>query len=515
MADRHDLEVKVIECLIEGLGFKKPLSRLESIKDCLRGLSTSSNGMEVKGESIYQDLHPDGGIRDRCRDLVLTCVDFTNGLDLLRTACKQNFSDSVIYAAFEQPLLLYAAEFKTQQEFVRNMNWPEADEHGEKLGWIDRLDDFILLNQVKQAVNIMSRPGESFFDSSPVVSILSSQSPQEIKDLLRELMKSKPACIEEFMRRLQDPRKPVAYNYLHILVEPDPGEGSDFNFVFKAELYAEGSQTYGSFDQLRNADGAWPAGTIDRDFPRILGQWLQEANQKSPSPVYVEIFLPHKLLAESPVLKIEIPCGNEWIPLDLGSCGRPIVLRSWDRALLAKSNAQGLLHSKWNKIHTGEARLHSISKSSQLEFNLFNPRLGRRDVAGILMLLDLPADHKQRDALFWMVIDSGIPIFAWWSCPQSQRLSEGLSKDEIDSRKNYLRECLQLSPDQNCNDDEFAAPQHLHSMEYAADCRLALASNEDCLSWIHNVMILHDHPARWPRSILYQQEAGGRLQSIF
>lgn len=515
MADRHDLETKVIDCLIEGLGIKNPSSRLDRITNSLRALSTSSSGTPVLGEKIYLELQSDGGIRDRCRDLILTCVEFTNGLDILRTACKQNFFDSVIYAAFEKPLLLYAADFKTQQEFVRNMKRPEAGEHGDQLAWIDRLDDFILLNQVKQAVNIMSRPGESFFDRSPVASILSSQSQQEIKILLRQLIENNPACVEEFTRRLQDPRKPVAYNYLHILVEPDPGEGSDAYFIFKAELYEEGSQTYGTFDQLRNADGAWPAGTIDRDFPRILGQWLQEANQKSPSPVYVEIFLPHKLLAESPVLKIEIPYGNEWIALDLGSCGRPIVLRSWDRALLAKSNDQGLLRSKWDKIHTGEARLHSISKSSQLEFNLFNPRLGRREVAGILMLLDLPSDHKQRDALFWMVIDSGIPIFAWWSRPQDQRLSEGLSMDEIYSRKNYLRECLQLSQDQNCNVDEFAAPQHLHSMEYAADCRLALASNEDCLSWIHNVMILHDHPARWPRSILYQQEAGGRLQSLF
>jgi hypothetical protein len=471
--------------------------------------------MQVKGESIYQELHPDGGLRDRCRDLVLTCVEFTNGLEILRTACKQNFIDSVIYSAFEQPLLLYAAEFKTQQEFVRNMNRPDADENGDKLDWIDRLDDLILLDQVKRAVSIMSRPGESVFDSSPVVSILISRSPQEIKILLRRLMKSKPTCIEEFTRRLQDPRKPVAYNYLHILVEPDPGEGSDSYFIFKAELYEEGSQTYGSFDQLRKADGAWPVGSIDRDFPRILGQWLQEANQKSPSPVYVEIFLPHKLLAESPALKIEIPYGNEWIALDLASCGRPVVLRSWDRARIAKTSAQGLLRSKWERIHRGEAKLHFISKSSQLAFNLFNPRLGRDEVAGILMPLDLPSDHKQRDALFWMIINSGIPIYAWWSCHQGKDLPQGSVRDELESRKNYLRQCLQVSPGQDCSVDVFVAPEHLHSMEYAADCRLALASNEDCLSWIHHVMILHDHPERWPKSIVYQQEEGGRLQSSF
>ena len=515
MADRHDLETEVIDCLIEGLGIKNPSSRLGRIKNSLRALCTSSNSTLKIGEKIYQELQSDGGIKDQCRDLILTCVEFTNGLDLLRTACKQNFSDLVIYDAFEKPLLLYAADFKTQQEFVRNMKRPEADEHGDQLAWIDRLDDFILLNQVKQAVNLMSRPGESFFDSSPVASILSSQSSQEIKILLRKLMENKPACVEEFTRRLQDPKKPMAYNYLHILAEPDPGEGSDSYFIFKAELYEEGSQTYGTFDQLRKADGAWPAGTIDRDFPRILGQWLQEANKKSPSPVYVEIFLPHKLLAESPALKIEIPYGNEWIALDLASCGRPVVLRSWDRARMAKTSAQGLLRSKWERIHRGEAKLHSISKSSQLAFNLFNPRLGRDEVAGILMPLDLPSDHKQRDALFWMIINSGIPIYAWWSCHQGKDLPEGSARDEVESRKNYLRQCLQVSPGQDCSVDVFVAPEHLHSMEYAADCRLALASNEDCLSWIHHVMILHDHPERWPKSIVYQQEEGGRLQSSF
>jgi hypothetical protein len=83
----------------------------------------------------------------------------------------------------------------------------------------------------------------------------------------------------------------------------------------------------------------------------------------------------------------------------------------------------------------------------------------------------------------------------------------------VNSRRSYLGKCLEISPTQDGFVGDIAAPSHLHSMECAADKRLALASEEDCQSWIHRVMILHDHPDRWPQSILYEQEQGGALQS--
>jgi hypothetical protein len=513
MGNQEELNINLVELFFKLLGQRNPIDRLEKIKKSLRNLTTSSNGFTVQGENIFQELQSEGGAKDKCRDLIHTCLDFPNGLDILRMACKYNFTDPNIYKSFEECLLSYASFFDSQQEFLRDMKPPEADDLAVKLDWIELLDDYTALNQVKQVVFLLSKPGESLFSVVEVELILHSKSALEIRCFLRELLRNNSTVIDEFRSRLREPGKSEHHVFLHILVEPDLDSGLDTVYRFQAELYQDGVAWHNIFDKWRNPDGIWPSGSIDLDFPRLLGQWLDEANQISPCPIYIEIFLPHKLLVESPELKIELPLGDAFIPLKLSFCGRPVALRSMDRARKAKSSPQGLLRNKWERIYMGSANLHPVIQSYQLTYGLLNSRLGRGDVAGVMMLLDLPLDPEQRSDLFWMIIHSGIPICAWWNCLRSDDLSGLPGADEMNSRLSYFIKCLEISTNQDVFVGDIPAPNHLHSMECAADKRLALASEDDCQSWIHRVMILHDHPDRWPQSILYEQEQGGVLQS--
>jgi hypothetical protein len=46
-------------------------------------------------------------------------------------------------------------------------------------------------------------------------------------------------------------------------------------------------------------------------------------------------------------------------------------------------------------------------------------------------------------------------------------------------------------------------------MEIVAKRRHYLSGEEECRGWIPRLMLLIDHPERWPKAILYEQEISG------
>jgi hypothetical protein len=76
MGNQEELNINLVELFFKLLGQRNPIDRLEKIKKSLRNLTTSSNGFTVQGENIFQELQSEGGAKDKCRDLIHTCLDF-------------------------------------------------------------------------------------------------------------------------------------------------------------------------------------------------------------------------------------------------------------------------------------------------------------------------------------------------------------------------------------------------------------------------------------------------------
>jgi hypothetical protein len=390
---------------------------------------------------------------------------------------------------------------------------------------IDNVDDKKASNMVKQVITEMAQPGGIFSQRLADVNLSLFTTKARIKHKLRELLAAYPqSSIEEFRQKLGEAatagKEINSISFLLIIVDPD-FEPADC-YKFRAELIKEKSMEPFSFDAGREPDGKWPEGRIDI-LPKLLGKWLHKAKEMMPNGhrLYMEIFLPHKLLTKSPRLTFKLPYDEEGEVIDLAACGIPFVLRSFDRVQMAKKTPMTTLHSKWEGLRQGSAKIHSVSQESQLETGLLHSRLSRNEVAVLSMLLNLPPESKKRELLFWMIINSEIPHCAWWR--DRHEADPELEEHETETdRLEYLCKCLCLDEVESDPKDKLQAdaksdlnaPQHLHAMEKkVAEKRLYLAGEEECKGWIGRLMLLMDHPKRWPTSIRYEHEEGGFLKN--
>ena len=511
MADLGSLRNALHNAIIKGLG-SNPSAAWNGIKDYICSDKTSVMDEETSGKDVMTGLRVTGCVDEECRSLIDLCVDYENGLVLLKNACLNSFRTKKFRSEFENRLIEYAIKLETQPAF-RQAVVPTCDHLD--LAWIDD-PEYVATNiQVKQFLLAMTQPGEPLADDDDAKQYLSAEGIEDCKSALKRLLRNKsPIVVEEVRERLKynESAKKLSEPmlFLHILVEPDFNEESIYQF--KAELIEEGASVPTGFDPARESGGAWPKGSI-AELPLVVGRWHEQAKRLSAHKLYMEIFLPYSLLVESLPLEIAVPNDpgwETWEVLKLAASG-PYVLRSLERARMELKRQLGQLRLKSQILQQGDSVLRPVSNDLQLEPNLLQQGLSAQDIAGFLMLHDLPEDVERRSALIWKIINSGTPLFSWWNTKSANHGEPKLS-DEPSDRWAYLIQCLELNAVEHDIQQDIKAPAHVHFPEFVADTRFKLAGKAECKSWIHRVMILHDHPDRWPKSILYEQETGGTLQ---
>jgi hypothetical protein len=260
------------------------------------------------------------------------------------------------------------------------------------------------------------------------------------------------------------------------------------------------------------------------------------------------------------------------VPAVLRSLNRAKKLNSFSSSFpsTAGQNPSGRLTAKWNCLERGQGKLHPVINESHLEPIALRRELSDKQMAGVMFLLDLPSSRDDQIRIISSVIDADVPMCAWFAPSDSEASSAGedlsaLKKQRLDllkQRLNCLLECL----DPRCESDWtkpedgtrllegecivkkkkerltwlskyldlprnavpslregrdsrsmgatpkiLLAPRHLHAMEISA--RQIKEMVKQSHSLIPNLLLLLDHPKRWPRSYGYKCQEGGICRS--
>jgi hypothetical protein len=237
----------------------------------------------------------------------------------------------------------------------------------------------------------------------------------------------------------------------------------------------------------------------------------------------------------------------------------------------AGQNPSGRLTAKWNCLERGQGKLHPVINESHLKPIALRRELSDKQMAGVMFLLDLPSSRDDQKRIISSVIDADVPMCAWWAPPDSESSSAGedlsvLKKQRLDflkQRLNCLLECL----DPRCESDwtktedgtrllegecivekkekrltwlseyldlsrnadsslhekfglkgtgtipkNLLAPRHLHAMEITAKQIKEMVRQSHSL--IPDLLLLLDHPKRWPGSIGYKCHEGGICRGL-
>jgi hypothetical protein len=182
-----------------------------------------------------------------------------------------------------------------------------------------------------------------------------------------------------------------------------------------------------------------------------------------------------------------------------------------------------LFSEKWETLRCGNGVLHSVCHQQLVDLKYLRPRLSQQNLVGAIMLIDLPLDMGDREVVFGEVIDNGLAFFAWWKpSPEKGALTSVDSATLATTRLKYMADLFGLQglsdvsaadlEVPNCDLDDLQAPAHLHAMETFAE-ELRRRASRPRQTWVHDLLLLVDHPERWPKLIIYEQELGGALQS--
>jgi hypothetical protein len=511
MGDKAALHGVLRKAILEGLGLNRQMA-WDQVKTLLSRISTSVDEAETRGQDIVDALIT-GSIEQECSRIIDLCSEYDDGLVLLRNACSQTFRSHKAKRVLESSMQNYAREF-VNQPFFDGIYASLASQSHIDLTWIDGLNQTSFA-QAKRIVKVMSRPGEPLYDDDKVEQFLYMRSSMDVKSVLKQILGNKSqSVVDLFRRRLYTPQlddqQSESSQFLYIFVEE--ATSSESLYRFKAELIEQGTTIPLDFDPDRKNNGAWPEGSII-DLPAYIVHWYDLANRQADVKLSMEIFLPIKLLMECHTFQIIIPTREDKSSPEMLNLifDCPFVLRSSDRAVSAMKGELGPLIRKWQSLRRGDSVLHYLSDDSEIDQGPFNALLKQDDLAGILMLKNLPDDECMRSRLIKKIIESGTPLLAWFHDIQKNDSIE--SMDHSCEKLKYLDRCLNLDGVQRDELQRIKAPVHLCDTELAAQKRFNLATQTDCESWIHRVNIFHDHPDRWPQQILYEQQPNGEVRT--
>lgn len=515
MSDQDSPKEQLHHAILEGLGshdlsgawenFKKRLGREEFVFDEER----------ARGRDIIVALHLKS-IEDELREIIDLCTDTDNGLMLLKNACS--IFRSTIYRRNAHKILHNIAKNLLNQPALAQDESFLSISSGVDLIWVDALDDETCA-KASRIMQELSRVGEPFYANELVEQLLIPRSLQEIKILLKQLLESRPSdVVDQFRGRLTsaDSESPnsESVHYLFIIVEENPSRESEY--YYKAELHGSELPDFSDSQLERKTNGMWTKGSKEQLLPYIL-RMFAAANSTADCKLNVEVFLPTSLLCalnyddlNESIERIQDDGELSTKTKNLAfTC--PYVLRSLERARRAPQKKLGPLVRKWKALDQSAAIIHDLDDASRLQHNSFESKLSQDATVGFVMLSDLP---KYRVSLFEQIIDCGVAIFAWWHYNANENDARYLPED-ADSRLELIDQALGLNGAKRNNQGEIVAPAHLCNTEFTAYQRFRLAGNGHCDHWVDRLMILHDHPFRWPRSLAIEQKEGGRMQSLY
>ncbi len=517
MSDQDSSKEKLHHVILEGLGshdlrdawdkFKTRLEREEFVFDEERARGRDII-VALQGKSIEGELW----------NIINLCSDTDNGLVLLKRACSI-FRSTICRRNAEMILRDIAKNLMNQPAFNQDetfLNIPsEVD-----LTWVDQLDATACA-KASRIVQELSRVGEPFYDNKVVEQLLLSQppQPQEIKILLKQLLESRaPDVVDQFRARLTsaDLETPnsQSVHYLFIIVEENPNRESEY--FYKAELHGSQLPAFTDSQLARETNGTWTKGSKEQLLPYVL-RMFAAANSIAVCKLNVEVFLPTRLLSVLSYDDLNESIERMQADGELSTRTKnlaftcPYVLRSLERARRAPQKRLGPLVRKWQALDQSAAIIHDLDDISRLQRNSFESKLSQDATVGFIMLSDLP---KYRASLFEQIINYGVAIFAWWQHHANDDDAKYLPGDAA-SRLELIDQALGLNGPKRNNQGEIIAPAHLCNTEFTAYQRFRLAGNGHCDHWVDRLMILHDHPLRWPRSLAIEQEEGGRMQSLY
>jgi hypothetical protein len=409
----------------------------------------------------------------------------------------------------------------TVRAFTISHNTPQA---------LEFLDNYLPndLKNAKKVLQNLAQPGEVYHvQSSSWPASFINMNNSAFKLFLKEVLSSgTPAAIEVFKHQINsgDGR---SRPYLLVLVEQTGF--IDKPYQFRHEIINEACSEPVKLQEQRSNHGAYQTGTMD-DFTKIVSPWINTAKQIYPN-LLLEIFLPDELLLISSSIDIEIISGGNATKVPLWSCGVPAVIRPLCRAEKAgkkiasesRTYVDPLFSEKWETLRCGNGVLHSVCHQQLVDLKYLRPRLSQQNLVGAIMLIDLPLDMGDREVVFREVIDNGLAFFAWWKpSHEKSALTSVDSATLATTRLKYIADLFGLQglsdisaadlEDPNCDLDDLQAPAHLHAMETVAE-ELRRRASRPRQTWVHDLLLLVDHPERWPNLILYEQELGGALQS--
>ena len=521
MFNRLTAKQKIVDFLDKELRHKQDI-----IAKILKDIEYCEGGSDIISKHSSAPI-----LKDGINNLFDICQGVDNGLVIMQHVCAQYLSSSCRKNKFKKLFSEYAIldnqlsddelSTLTVNAFTISHNTPQV------LGFVDDYLPKDLQNAKKVLLNL-AQPGEVYHvQSSSWPASLMNMNDSAFKPFLKAVLSSgTPAAMEVFKHQINsvDGR---SRPYLLVLVEQTGF--TDKPYQFRHEIVNEACSEPVKLQEQRSTHGAYQTGTMD-DFTKIVSPWINTAKRIYPN-LLLEIFLPDELLLISTGIDIEIVSGGKATKVPLWSCGVPAVIRPLCRAeragkKIASENGthvDPLFSEKWETLRGGNGVLHSVCHQQLVDLKYLRPRLSQQNLVGAIMLIDLPLAMGDREVVFGEVIDNGLAFFAWWKPnPEEGTLTSVDSATLATTRLKYMADLFGLHglpevsvaylEDPNCDLDDLQAPAHLHAMETVAE-ELRRRASRPRQTWVHDLMLLVDHPERWPNLILYEQELGGALQS--
>ena len=522
MFELLDAKDKILDLMAEALGGEH---------DIITKILNDFRLFKEIGNDIVKNYSEASSLKDGLSNLFEQCRIRPGGLVILWRVTARYICHPVQRVDFKR----FIAEYASLDDRV------SADDKKELFEFIDVSDashpvDLVFLDNysteklayAKKILLKLAQPGQAYHvQSSSWPASFMNMNNSAFKPFLKAVLSSgTPAAMEVFKHQINsvDGR---SRPYLLVLVEQTGF--TDKPYQFRHEIVNEACSEPVKLQEQRSTHGAYQTGTMD-DFTKIVSPWINTAKRIYPN-LLLEIFLPDELLLISTGIDIEIVSGGKATKVPLWSCGVPAVIRPLCRAeragkKIASENGthvDPLFSEKWETLRGGNGVLHSVCHQQLVDLKYLRPRLSQQNLVGAIMLIDLPLAMGDREVVFGEVIDNGLAFFAWWKPnPEEGTLTSVDSATLATTRLKYMADLFGLHglpevsvaylEDPNCDLDDLQAPAHLHAMETVAE-ELRRRASRPRQTWVHDLMLLVDHPERWPNLILYEQELGGALQS--
>ncbi|MFN9623123.1 MAG: hypothetical protein ACK587_09885 [Cyanobacteriota bacterium] len=433
------------------------------------------------------------------------------------------------------------------------------------------------LKKARYVLHVMSWPGEPFATQCMHWRPNENLNDSDFRVFLRDVInQASPQVSKEFVLRMRQ-EEVEERAFLLIYVE----ESDCLRYTLHADIVTREKPK--PIDVNLVDEGLFSEYSRDNvlldGLPKFAGQLIKSYGRLY-THLFLEIFLPNNLLLHASKIRIDSISSGEIDRVGLSSCEVPTVLRSLNRAkeLMSLSSSNPFmagkkrlvkLSAKWNSLQRGQGKLYPVIHEAHSELKALRLALSDQNMVGVMFILDLPSSRVEKERIIASVIDSHVPVCAWWSPSDEETSSVAediteLKKRRLDCYKRRL-DCLLECFDPRCqsnwtrSEDEaklrdgecidekkkkildllseyldldriadplhkeevdlmrsakasktLAAPSRLYAMEIIAKQIKEMVIQSHSL--IPNLLLLVDHPTRWPAYILDRHQEGAMIR---